>query len=351
MNTKKTSVPYWLFGVLFLLGALFPYLSRTWSPSKASLVIPDNSGMSSLEFYDNLLVAVFSDGQVAAWDGSNPTQPLWQFTAASERVVMLDSSRAAAIAKSGRKELIIYDAKTRKKLSENPLGREDQEWWLCQSPDQKVLAAVCVNPDQSGRTVYDLMTLDTVKLTADLPMSIDTPTAEKRLIAFAVANNKKAVAAGSNNKKGFLMIADLDGGKILLEKEFPEAQEFTSAAFTPDGGQVFLTNRNGHVYGLDAATGETKFEFIVLKPGEKNPVTNETRSDGITLSADGRYVAAVVINQVHIWDAATGEHIFQCSPGHKLAGAIALSPNGSLLATSDIRASGSIRLWQIKKNR
>jgi WD40 repeat protein len=193
------------------------------------------------------------------------------------------------------------------------------------------------------------MRVDADTLSPDLPASVDVPTAEKRFISFAVSNDKKAIAVGSNNKKGFLAVMDLNTGRILLEKEFPDAQEFTSAAFTPDGSMVFLTNRNGRVYGLDAASGELKHEWIVLKPGQKNAVTNETRSDSITISADGRYVAAVVINLAHVWDAETGEHIFQCSPGHKLTGAIALSPDGSVLATSDIRASGSIRLWHVKK--
>lgn len=351
MENKKKKVPYWLFGVLFLIGALFPYISKTLSPSKASLMIRDNSGAPSVKFYDGLLVTVFSDGTAAGWDCNVPAAPLWQFAAASDRFVMLDAGRAAAVAKTGRKALVVYEVKTGKKLSENPIGWEDQEFWLLQSSDRKVLALARISPDKDGRTVCDLMLFDPAKSAPDLPVSMDVPTASERLIAFAVSNDKKAIAAGSRDKKGFLIIADLASGKIILEKDYPDAAEFTSAAFTPDGAQVFLTNRNGYVYGIDAATGEKKHEFIILKPGEKNPVTNETRSDGITLSADGRYVAAVVINQVHIWDAATGEHIFQCSPGHKLVGAIALSPNGSLLATSDIRASGSIRLWQIKKNR
>lgn len=349
MNTKKPSVPYWLFGVLFILGALFPFISRLFSPAKASLMLPDNTGAPSLHFRDNHLVAAFADGAVAGWDLNAPAKPLWQFTAASDRLVMLDSSRAAAVAKSGRKDLIVYEVKTGQKLSENPVGLEDQEVWLLQSSDRKVLALARINPDKGGRTVYDLMTVDVNRLLPDLPVSMDVPTAQKRFISFAVSNDKKAVAVGSSDKHGFLAVVDLASGKRLLEKEYPDAQEFTSAAFTPDGAQIFLSNRNGYVYGIDAVTGETKRQFIVLKPGEKNKVTNETRSDSVSVSADGRFVAAVVINIAHIWDVASGEHIFKVGPGHKLTGAVALSPDGLLLATSDVRSSGSVRLWQVKK--
>lgn len=348
--TKKTSVPYWLFGVLFILGALFPILSRMFSPAKASLMLPDNAGAPSLHFHETLLAAAFANGAVAGWDIQAPAKPLWQFTAASDRLVMLDDARAAAVAKSGRKDLIVYDVKTGQKLSENPVGLEDQEVWLLQSSDRKVLALARVNPDKDGRTVYDLMLVDTVRLLPDIPVSMAVPTAAKRFISFAVSNDKKAIAVGSSDKKGCLAVMDLNTGRILLEKEYPDAQEFTSAAFTPDGMKVFITSRSGYVYGIDAATGEKKVEWVVLKPGEKNPVTNETRSDSVSVSADGRFVAAVVINIAHVWDVASGEHIFQVGPGHKLTGAIALSPDGSLLATSDVRASGSVRLWQVKTN-
>jgi WD40 repeat protein len=311
--------------------------------------IPNNTGSTSLRSYGDAVVAVFSNGTAAAWNWNAPAQPLWRFTAASDRLVMLDDSRAVAVTKTGRKSLVVYDVKTGKTLSENPIGWEDQELWPLLSPDRKVLAIARINPDKGGRTVYDLMAVDSEKLTLDLPVSADVPAAGKRFIAFAVSNDKKVIAAGSSDKKGSLMIADLVSGKVIVEKDYPDAAEFTSAVFTPDGAKVFLTNRNGYVYGLDTVSGEKKFEFVVLKPGQKNPVTNETRSDGATISADGLYVAAVVINVVHVWDVAAGEQVFQCEPGHKLVGAIALSPDGSLLATSDIRASGVVRLWQVKK--
>jgi len=193
------------------------------------------------------------------------------------------------------------------------------------------------------------MTIDLAEGNPGLPVSVDVPAAEKRLIAFAVSNDKKFLAAGSVGQHGLLILADLEQSKIVLEKEYDQADEFTSAAFTPDGSLIFLTNRNGSVYGVNAASGQVESTYTVLKPGEKNPVTNETSSQNITISSDGRYVAAVVINKVHIWEIRTGSHIFERSPGHKLTGPIALSPDGSLLATSDIRASGLVRIWKLKK--
>jgi WD40 repeat protein len=150
-------------------------------------------------------------------------------------------------------------------------------------------------------------------------------------------------------KHGWLTVADLTKGKVLLEKEYEQADEFTSVAFLPDGSRAFLTNRNGSVYGMDIISGEIKSTFVVLKPGQKNSVTNETSSQNITISSDGKYVAAVVINVIHVWEVQTGSHIFEQAPGHMLTGPIAFSSDNSLLASSDLRAGRVIRIWQIKK--
>jgi hypothetical protein len=347
---KKTKFPLWLFAVIFVIASLLPIISRKLSPAKASLSIRDNAGTSSLITQGETLVAVFQDGKVAAWDWNTLSQPLWQFSADSDRLVMLDDSRAAVITRTGRKVLIVYDVKQGKKLSEIPVGWEDQEVWLVQSPDKKILAIARINPDKEKHTLYEFMTIDPAKDNPDPSVSIDIPTAEKRLIAFAVSNDKKVLAVGSKGKHGWLIEVDLEQGKTVLDKEYDQTDEFTSAAFMPDGLRAFLTNRNGSVYGIDAVSGEIKSAYTVLKPGEKNPVTNDGSSQNVTISTDGRSVAAVMIeHKVAVWDIQTGNLVFQVGPGHKLTGSSSLSPDGSFLATSDKRASGVVRIWQVKK--
>jgi len=324
-------------------------ISRLLSPLEAEMLLPDNAGAGGLLTNGRTLVAVFQDGQVAAWDWNAPARTLWRFSAESNRVVMLDDVRAASAPEKGDKALIVYDVRQGGKLSQIPIAWSNQDVWLIQSPDKKVLAPVRISAGSEGLSLYEFMTFDLAAGNPGLPVPFDVPAAEKRLIAFAVSNDKKFLAAGSVGQHGLLILADLEQSKIVLEKEYDQADEFTSAAFTPDGSLIFLTNRNGSVYGVNAASGLVESTYTVLKPGQKNPVTNETSSQNITISSDGRYVAAVVINKVHIWEIRTGDHIFQQAPGHKLTGPIALSPDSSLLATSDIRSSGLVRIWKVKK--
>jgi WD40 repeat protein len=347
--SKKTKFPVWLFGVVFLVILGILILRHVLSPAEAQIAVPNDAGMGKLLTQGQNLIAAFQDGKVAAWDWKNPSpEPLWQFSAGSDRLVILDDNHIAAVTKTDRKQLVIYELKTGKKISETPVGWEDQDVWLVQSPDRKVLALACINPDKEGHTLYEFTLIDPAKNKLELPVPFPVVTVEKRFIAFAVSNDRKILAAGSAGKHGWISMMDLAKGKVLLEKEYEQADEFTSAAFVPDGSHAFLGNRNGSVYGIDTASGEVKSTYTVLKPGEKNPVTNETTSQNITISADGKYVAAVIINVVHIWETQTGNHIFRQSPGHMLTGPIAFSSDNSLLASSDLRAGRVIRIWKIK---
>jgi WD40 repeat protein len=347
---KQKQFPVWLFGLVFLIILGVVILSRVMSPAQAQINVPDFAGVGDMLTQGPNLIAVFQDGKVAAWDWTNPSPaPSLQFSASSDRFVVLDDTRAAAVSKTGRKLFTVYDLKTGNKISETPVGWEDQDIWLLQSPDKKHLALACVNPDKDGHTLYEFMAIDPAKGKPDMPVSVDIPTAQKRFITFALSNDKKVLAAGSAAKHGCLRLIDLDKEKEILKKEYDKNQEFTSAAFTPDSLRAFLTNRDGSIYGIDIVSGEIKSTYTVLEPGQKNPVTNETSSQNIVISNDGKLVAAVVINVVHIWDIQTGNPVFQQAPGHMLTGPIAFSPDNSLLASSDLRAGRVIRIWKIKK--
>ncbi|HML73230.1 MAG TPA: WD40 repeat domain-containing protein [Anaerohalosphaeraceae bacterium] len=349
MSKPKSKFPFWLFAVLLVVVSMIPIISNRLSPAKASLVVRDNTGSSNLLSQGPNLVAVFSNGTVAAWGWANPDQPLWQCSAGTDRLVLLNETTLAGVTKTGRKQFITVDAKQDTKTSEIPVGWEDQSLWPIQSPNGEKLALARVNPDKDGRTLYEFMTLDPAQKAPGLPVSLDVPTMEKRFVDYALSNDHKLLAVGNSAKQGFLVLIDLTQGKVILEKQVPDTQEFTSVAFTPDGAAAYLTNRNGSVYQINPADGEIQSVYKVLKEGQRNPVTNETSSQNITISADGRYVAAVVINWVYVWEIQTGNVVFKYRPDHKLTGAIALSQDGSLLATSDIRASGTIQIWQVKK--
>ncbi len=346
---KKSCIPFCLFAILLVLVSLIPIISNHFKPVKAKLVVKDNTGSSVLLSQGLNLVAVFTDGTAVAWDWSAPAQPLWQCSVGTDRLVLLNESTLAGATKTGRKQFIVYDAKNGIKTSEVSVGWEDQSLWPIQSPDGKQLALARVNPDKDGRTLYEFMVLDPARNAPGLPVSLDVSTMEKRFVDFALSNDQKLLAVGNSSKQGFLVLVDLMQGKVVFEKEYPDSQEFTSVAFTPDGVVAYLTNRDGSVYQINHADGQIKSVYTVLKEGQRNPVTNETSSQNITISADGRYVAAVVINQVYVWEIQTGKIVFKYQPGHKLTGAIVLSQDGSLLATSDIRASGSVHIWQVNK--
>jgi WD40 repeat protein len=104
----------------------------------------------------------------------------------------------------------------------------------------------------------------------------------------------------------------------------------TRLVFTPDGRTVAALDASGSIHLWETATGQTR-RTIQLEKG---------RRTGVTISADGRHLAAAVDMVVHVWDITTGREVRRLH-GHtgRLYG-LAFSPDGRRLLTwsSDMTA-------------
>jgi WD40 repeat protein len=65
------------------------------------------------------------------------------------------------------------------------------------------------------------------------------------------------------------------------------------------------------------------------------------------VSRDGNFVAAAVASTVYIWDTKTGKKLGSLGGGHKVMSSVAISPDSLLLATSDMRQGGKIKIQRI----
>jgi serine/threonine protein kinase len=116
----------------------------------------------------------------------------------------------------------------------------------------------------------------------------DTITWNKSLYA----DQARAAAAGDK--------AELRADQLQLsQRSLPtEAGEVSSAAFSPDGKQLFVADWNGSVYGYDFATGKTRFTVAAGMSGG---------SRFLAVSPDGTTLAAAGTDQrVRLLDLKTG---------------------------------------------
>jgi WD40 repeat protein len=110
---------------------------------------------------------------------------------------------------------------------------------------------------------------------------------------------------------------------------------------SPDGTLLALsTGSEVYVWNLEDESLTPTSPPTTVLPGHAGWVF------GITFSADGRWIAASSRNQkAWVWDPLTGEEIVRLDHGLSNAWAVAFSPDGSQLITSDWQ--GDVRNWDI----
>lgn len=151
------------------------------------------------------------------------------------------------------------------------------------------------------------------------------PSISARWLAFA-PDGKVLVAGGQNG----LVLWDVAHHKEVFR--VPEVLA-RSVAFSPDGKTVAVSE-GARIQLRDAVTGRPLLE----QSGHGESV------DAVAVSPDGKLLASVSIGRaLCLWDAATGK-LFHQLPGYKWASfGLGFSPDGKLLASG---GDGVLHLWE-----
>jgi WD40 repeat protein/serine/threonine protein kinase len=114
----------------------------------------------------------------------------------------------------------------------------------------------------------------------------------------------------------------------------PLAPGLWGAAFSPDGKLLAATDKQGHLFLWDIATGKERFPYVKAHP-LPNAKSGEIWSTKVAFRPDGTQLATACGDDgvVKLWDAKTGKLVRSLEPGPGF-GRVTFSPKGKLVAAA-----------------
>ncbi|HJT78399.1 MAG TPA: WD40 repeat domain-containing protein, partial [Gemmataceae bacterium] len=266
------------------------------------------------------LASAGRDGTLRLLDVAT-ARAIWELPNKCHRGALAFSPDGEALATSYG-DVLVLDAATGKQVRRLPGPGGANA--LSFSPDGRTLAAGY----ESGTIA--LWDPATGKNRVPLPGHLE------RAGSIAFAPDGKTVATGSDDKTARLW--ETASGKERRRFE-GHMGRVGAVAFTPDG-KMLATGSPGQILLYDLATGKRVPRFT-------GSVLGAFR---IAVLPDGRHLVTATLgggDRMRLWEMATGKEVRQYPPD-KQVWALALSPDGKVIATAAYAANGDpIRLWDV----
>ncbi len=342
-NKKKSPVIlfFMFFGVILAL----MFIANLRSSLEEELRFPLNGGVAKLLTCDNLLVTVGSDNKIYIWDWNDLEADYIERQIESEQAVLAGADKVVSVKRENPRAIVVADLKDSKKRSTIPIFLPDKIAYLRANRSGKAIVLALAQSNVKDPTC-EIMTVEPRHRRVS-PITSVTGFSELRDLAVS-DDGEKIVIVGAKNDLARMGLIDVRTKQLLWEKEWSDIALFFNVVFSPDEKAIYARGSDSTTYRFDPATGELLDKLLPIKEN-KNTLDIQT-PQMTTVSSDGKLVAASVFGAVFIWDCRTGERILRVSPGHKLLRGIVFSPDSQFLATSDMRQSGTIKIWKMPEH-
>ena len=342
-NKKKS--PVTLFFLFFGAVIVAMFIANWNSALEEELRFALNGGVAKLLTYDNLLVTIGRDNKIYIWDWNNLEAEYIEKQIESEQAVLADADTVISVKRENPRAIMVAGLKDSKNRRTIQLFLPDGIAYLRANRSGQAIVLAMVQSDTAEPTCEIRAVDPRDRKTSSITNIIGFNT----LRDLAVSDDgEEIVVVGEKNNLGWIGLVDIKTKQLLWEKELPEVALFFSVVFSPDGKAVYARGSDCTTYKIDPATGELLDKLLPIK--ENKDTLDIQTPQMTTVSSDGKLVASTVFGVVFIWDCRTGERIFRVSPGHKLVSGIVFSPDSKFLATSDMRQSGTIKIWKMPEH-
>lgn len=327
--------------VILVLQGVILYLNR---PKEGRIVLrlPNNQGIEELWTRGEHLIAsemgrgyhIFEWGNLRAAGRTLPTLYSPSLLLPDERIVSVKEKRGLVLENSPGRTLWI------------PMDERADEVLLEADTSCGLIVAVC-RFDKDAAVEYRFSRVD---LEQELLLEVCTLRGERDfLLRKVLAADGQALIflAGTKGGRAYLGAIDLSEKALRWEKVYPEETEFYTICFLADRGLLFAGSRDGTVSQIDAADGQMLKTIPLVPPRlEKTKLRTIQR---VVLSPDRKVLAASCDPSFYLVDIDLRQLVRKQQVSHKIISGVAFSPDGRYLATSDIRASGVIEIFDLTK--
>ena len=347
MNRKKKSLAIYFAGAFAAIIILMMIANRR-SGQTYEVRFPQNNGVAYLCTHGDSLAAVCHDDKIYVWDWRESSGKPRIVDVRSDQAVLLESGRVASVKRSDADAVVVSNLDSAKVERKIPIAAEGRRVYLGANRSGRTVVIALARTDGAATGAGQEVML--VDCNAGLVHSLTTPgeAAGDRITSVAVSDDGGfAVLTGEKAGQGWVALVNVGQKRAAWVKELPDLQKVRNAAFSTDGKIIYIRGTDSSVQILDTEAGKVIKRLLPTR--ENNSTAGDQHIQTLTTSNNGRFMAASISNMVYVWDCSTEKVIFGTSPGHKLIGGLAFSPDSQFLATADSRQGGTIKIWRMPK--
>jgi WD40 repeat protein len=322
-------------------------MSNRRSSIVAQLNLPLNNGVANLSTCGSLLSAASNDNKIYVWDWTNLSNKPREGLIESGQAALITPDTVVSVKHTNPDSVVIsgLDANETRKELYLPSGSGTAYLGVNQDRSKIVLLLVRSNNSDTAAK-YDLfdVSIDTRRVQPIL--TVDSEPGNVGHLSVSNDGNR-VVVVGEKNGQGWMFVADLKDKRLVWQKEMPDFKKIFRAAFSADGDIIYARGTDSTLLVLNAGSGE---EIRRMLPVKENKSTYRIMPvQAVEASRDGNLVAAAIVSTVYLWDTKTEKKLGSLGGGHKILSSIAISPDSRLLATSDMRQGGKIKILRIPR--
>ncbi len=323
-------------------------IAKVKSPLAHELRFTLNNVVLSLETCGHLLTAASGDNKMYVWNWNNLEQGYKTATTNSAEMVLILPDRIVSAETQNPMFVLVTDLKENKQRDKISLFTYNRKAYLRAGRTGKaVILALVGNSGGISKQICEIKAVD-LEQRRLIPLFTIIEKFD-RLMGLSICDDgSKVVVVGTNEGQGWIGLVDTISKELLWQVQQPEVVLFFNAVFSPDSKVIYARGSDCTVYKFEVSTGRLLDKLLPIKENEDTSKIQTPQR--VQISPDGKLVAATIFGGVYVWDCRTSELIFTGSPGHKLVSGLAFSPDSRLLATSDMRQSGTIKIWRMPKH-